>query len=97
MLVRGSLFLLIALAILVTAACASPTAKDAPPASVSPLLLDFREKLDEDPTRCAHAWQQVGMHAWTRDVNGMPSVDLCSVLRCAKCGEERHECSRRRR
>jgi hypothetical protein len=89
-----------ALAVLLLAACASdPSERDR--AVVSPLALGERESNppaeDGAPKACAHVWEQVAMHPYTRIQNGVPLADLCAVSRCARCGEMRHDCRRPRR
>lgn len=78
------------------AGCASATTPPAPTSDADPRLLDFRKQLDEDPTRCAHVWQQVGVHPYETVVNGLALTQLCTVTQCAKCGLVLHECERRR-
>jgi hypothetical protein len=45
---------------------------------------------------CKHVYEQVGVHPWTRIVDGMPQTELCVIVRCARCGKVLHECQRRR-
>jgi hypothetical protein len=76
--------------------CTSASPDAAASKDADPRIFDFRKKLDEDPTKCAHAWQQIGVHPYQRFVNGMPMTELCSITRCPKCGAVRHDCQRRR-
>jgi hypothetical protein len=48
---------------------------------------------------CRHVFEAVvgGTHAWVDDSADLPIVALCTVIRCVRCGEVRHECQQRRR
>ncbi len=85
---------LFALATLFAAACTQSQIVDpqANAPDADPCIADFRKKLDEDPEKCAHVWQQVGVHPYQRMVNGVPVTSLCTITRCTKCGTINHEC-----
>lgn len=87
----------LALVISLTAACASKGKEPEKQPDAKPYIADFRKKLDEDPEKCAHVWQQIGVHPYERILNGVPSIELCTITRCAKCGMIRHECQDRLR
>ena len=90
---------ILALLLLLASAC---TASKPPEQAIKlpdakPCIADFRKKLDEDPAKCAHVWEQVGVHPYERSINGLPNIELCTITRCSKCGAVRHECQARRR
>ncbi len=78
--------------LLAASACRSQPAEPQMPAVVGPQLFDCRPEEDDAPKTCRHVWQQVGVHSYTKMIHGLPSVELCSILRCNKCGQVRHEC-----
>jgi hypothetical protein len=84
--------LVLGLLVLCFAACQTQPTEPQPPRVVGPQLFDCRDEGDEEPAECRHVWQQVGVHGYTKMIHGIPSVELCSVLRCTKCGQVRHEC-----
>lgn len=85
-----ALLLVLAL-LLIAAGCRSQPEEAQAPRVVGPQLFDCREP-EDGPKTCRHVWQQVDVHAYTKVRHGVPSVELCSVLRCNKCGQVRHEC-----
>ena len=46
-----------------------------------------------DPAKCEHMFEQIGVHPYENIRNGVPSIELCTIMRCLKCGEIRHECN----
>lgn len=84
-------------------ACAGPAAKDKAGNTIV-----TRERIDTtQPTtplkavtdehgQCRHVYEQVGVHAFQRMVDGVPQVELCVINRCIRCGKVIHECDRYR-
>ena len=83
------------------AGCASDGSQDVNDVAASPLLLKEADKNAEDKEEidgvCRHVWQAAGFHPYTNTSTGLPFTDLCTIQRCAKCGAERHECTRNNR
>lgn len=56
-----------------------------------------RPEQAQEAEPCDHVWQalQDGTHGYVDPLTGLPA--LCTPLRCARCGQVRHECQGRRR
>src|SRR5437764_14430211 len=50
-----------------------------------------------DPSKCAHVWEAMprATHYYQDPSSDMPSMLLCTPVRCVKCGLVRHECQQR--
>ena len=44
------------------------------------------------PAACKHLYESYATHSYRDPLTGLPA--LCAVVRCAKCGEIRHECQK---
>ena len=49
-----------------------------------------------DPETCDHFFEWHATHSYQAMVNGIPMTKLCTVTKCAKCGQIRHECQQRK-
>lgn len=93
--------------LLLSAACTGKSKKEAPPEKrdAGAKIFDVREGAkrlapDGEAEKCAHVWQQSGIHPYTAMREGLPNTELCVISRCVKCGAVQHECEmkgRRRR
>lgn len=95
--------LLTFLALLLLVGCAStpaePVVEDLPDAA--PSFFDMTDvENDEfdapDPETCDHFFEWHGTHSYQKMVNGMRMTALCTVTKCAKCNQIRHECQQRK-
>jgi hypothetical protein len=95
--------LLAILALLLFVGCASgpdtPAVEDQPDAA--PSFFDMTDvENDEfdapDPATCEHFFEWHSTHSYQKIINGMRMTELCTVTKCAKCNQIRHECQRRR-
>lgn len=86
---------------LLLGACSSAKAAPPPPREdPQPKLFDMRRQAEArtpqaDPAKCAHVWEQRGIHPYERIENGIPMTEICVMTRCVKCGLVRHECGAR--
>lgn len=90
-------------ALLLLVGCASsndsPVVEDLPDAA--PSFFDMTDvENDEfdapDPATCEHFFEWHSTHSYQKIINGMRMTDLCTVTKCAKCNQTRHECQRRK-
>jgi len=64
-----------------------------------PQYFDLTGKPDQDPNKrvdpdtCKHVYEQIGLHPYQQVRNGIPMGSLCTITRCLRCGEIRHECN----
>jgi hypothetical protein len=96
---------LLALLAFVLAGCTSaPESMNSATVERIPLDYDSTRTTGLEPQRstrpdegtCKHAWQAMRPHLF-HDTSYDPPIDnLCTPVRCTKCGEERHECAPRR-
>ena len=86
------------------AACAGK--KQAPPekrdtaAKVFDVRGEGKRLTPDGEEKCAHVYQQSGIHPYNAMREGIPNTELCVVSTCTKCGAVLHECqakARRRR
>ena len=80
-----------------SAACSSRAPEPPPAPDAQPQVFDVRgdakkEKPKADPAKCAHVWEQKGIHPYEAIENGIPMTEICVMTRCMKCGLVRHEC-----
>lgn len=79
--------------------CTSSLVEDEAPRTSAPQVFDFtkpptgEEEGPVDPATCKHLWVPAGTHPYDQFVNGMPMMRLCFIIRCDRCGLERHECN----
>ena len=91
------------LAVLLLVACSStpaePVIEDQPDAA--PSFFDMtnveNDEFDApDPATCDHFFEWHSTHSYQTYVNGMLMTKLCTVPKCAKCNQIRHECAQRK-
>ena len=97
-------FLLVSLALLFVVGCATtpaePVVEDKPDAAPSFFDMTDADNNDEyeapDPETCDHVFEYYRSHSYQRMINGMPMIGICTVTKCAKCNQIRHECQQRK-
>ena len=64
-----------------------------------PKYFDLTGRPEQDPSKrvdpddCKHVYEQIGLHPYQQMRNGIPMGSLCTITRCLRCGEIRHECN----
>ncbi len=91
------------LALLLCVGCASSTTEpvvedrpDAAPSFFDMTAVENDEFDAPDPATCDHFFEWASTHSYQKFINGMRMTELCTVTKCAKCNQLRHECHQRK-